>query len=213
MRKIVITGASRGIGAEMVRQLTERGEDVVGTSRSGKGAHLDVTNAASLNAFAASLEGPIDDLVCNAGVFVDRHQALEGGYDADLWAQTFETNVTGVFRTVQALLPHLERAGAPRIAIIASRMGSNTHAKGNALIYRVSKAAAINLGTNLAALLEPKGIAVGIYHPGWVRTDMGGAEADIDVQTSASGLISNLDGLDMSKSGKFLNYDGTPLPF
>ncbi|MCW8842366.1 MAG: short-chain dehydrogenase, partial [Rhodobacteraceae bacterium] len=79
--------------------------------------------------------------------------------------------------------------------------------------YRASKAAALNLGRNLAVDLEHIRIAVGIYHPGWVRTDMGGAAADIDADESANGLMARFDDLSLKETGCFLSYDGTPIAF
>jgi len=152
-------------------------------------------------------------LICNAGVYLDKGHALEGGYDAQLWADTFAVNVTGVFLTVQALLPALKRSSAPKIAVLASQMGSSERAGGNAYIYRASKAAAVNLARNLAMTLKSDGIAVGAYHPGWVQTDMGGAAADIDAATSAAGLIERFDLLSRDHTGVFENYDGTLMPF
>ena len=121
MATILITGANRGIG----RALWERKSDAIGTSRKGGVQYktLDVCDPASLAALAKTLDGrPIDLLICNAGVYLDKGEVLETGYAPDLWAQTFAANVTGVFLTVQSLLPHLALSGAPRIAIISSQI-------------------------------------------------------------------------------------------
>lgn len=212
--KVVLTGGNRGIGKEMAMQLGARGDDVVATSRDGStGTSLDVTNASQLMRFASTLEGPLDLLVCNAGVYLDKGKTPDDLFDANLWADTFAVNVTGVFQTVQALLPALKQSQAPKVAIIASQMGSSERAGGNAFIYRASKAAAVNLASNLALSLKPDNIAVGAYHPGWVRTEMGGSEADIDAATSASGLISRFDHLGPDHTGVFENYDGAVMPF
>ncbi len=114
---------------------------------------------------------------------------------------------------MQALLPALRQSPRGRVAIIASRMGSDARAPGGAYIYRASKAAAINLGRNLAVDLAPQGIAVGIYHPGWVRTDMGGAGADIDIATSVAGLVARFDALEIGDTGCFRDHDGSPIAF
>lgn len=212
--QIVVTGANRGIGAQMAQQLAKRGDTVIAASRDGStGTPLDVTQGASIAALADGLSGPLDMLVCNAGVYLDKGAPLETGYRAQLWADSFAVNVAGVFHTIQALLPALRQSRTPKIAIIASQMGSSERAKGSSYIYRASKAAAINLSRNLALDLKPEGIAVGAYHPGWVRTDMGGAGADIDAATSASGLIQRMDRLGPDHTGIFENYDGTPIPF
>lgn len=212
--QIVLTGANRGIGAELYRQLEARGDSVIATARDGStGVALDVTDKPAIEALAASSEAPVDLLICNAGVYLDKGHSIGAGYDSRHWADTFAVNVTGVFETVQAFLPRLNAATAPKIAIIASQMGSSARAGGNAFIYRASKAAAINLARNLAVDLRPSGIAVGAYHPGWVRTDMGGAEADIDAATSAAGLIARFDALGPEHTGVFESYDGSALPF
>lgn len=212
--QIVLTGGNRGIGAEMTTQLCGRGDTVLATSRDGStGATLDVTDAAQLAAFAGAHSDPLDMLICNAGVYLDKDQTLNTGFDPELWADTFAVNVTGVFHTIKALLPALKQSNAPKIAILASQMGSSERAGGNAFIYRASKAAVVNLSRNLAIELKSDGIAVGAYHPGWVRTEMGGAAADIDAATSANGLIAQFDRLSLDHTGVFENYDGTLMPF
>ncbi|MEM8576394.1 MAG: SDR family NAD(P)-dependent oxidoreductase [Pseudomonadota bacterium] len=211
--QVVITGASRGIGAALAARYAARGADVIGTGRSAAAqVSLDVTRPGDFSALAGAVgERPLDLLVCNAGVYLDKGEGLEDGYGADMWAQTFAANVTGVFLSVQALLPAL-RAGRGKVAIISSQMGSSTQASGTSLIYRTSKAAALNLGFNLASALRPDGIAVGIYHPGWVRTDMGGDAADISVDESADGLVARFDALDMARTGCFETWDGRDHP-
>lgn len=212
--QIILTGANRGIGAEMTAQMRARGDEVRATSRDGStGVTLDVTDTRQIEHLGASHEGPLDLLVCNAGVYLDKGHDLSTGYDPELWAQTFAVNVTGVFLTIKALLPALEQSKAPKIAILASQMGSSERAGGNAFIYRASKAAVVNLSRNLAIELAPKRIAVGAYHPGWVQTEMGGEQADIDAATSAAGLITRFDKLGPDHTGVFENYDGTPMPF
>ena len=114
--------------------------------------------------------------------------------------RTRQNYVTGVFQTIQTLLPNIRAAGG-KIAIISSQMGSSERAGGNGLIYRSSKAAALNLGRNLAVALKDEGVAVGIYHPGWVRTDMGGTDADVSPEDSASGLIARFDALSIETTG------------
>jgi NAD(P)-dependent dehydrogenase (short-subunit alcohol dehydrogenase family) len=212
--QVILTGGNRGIGAQMTSQMRARGDTVLATSRDGStGAVLDVTNSEQIKSFAASYEPALDLLVCNAGVYLDKGHALENEYEAQIWAETFAVNVTGVFHTIQALLPALRCSDAPKVAIIASQMGSSERAGGNAFLYRASKAAAVNLACNLAIDLKGDGIAVGAYHPGWVQTDMGGAEADIDAATSATGLIARFDKLSRDHTGVFENYDGALMPF
>jgi NAD(P)-dependent dehydrogenase (short-subunit alcohol dehydrogenase family) len=212
---VVITGANRGIGAEMDTQLRAQGHDVTGTSRSGnEGQQLEVTDPVSHAAMAHALDSrAIDLLVCNAGVYLDKGHNLADGYPAQMWAETFAANVTGVFLTVQSLLPNLQLSDAPKIAIMSSMMASDTRAPGGSYIYRSSKAAALNLGLNLAADLKHLGVAVGVYHPGWVSTDMGGETAPVTVQDSAKGLLHEFAKLSLETTGCFRTYDGMDHPY
>lgn len=206
---IVITGATRGIGAGLAAHYKSAGHSVFGTGRSaGADVTLDVTQPSDHSALAERLaDVPVDLLVCNAGVYLDRGDRLETDYAADVWAQSFAANVTGVFLTIQALLPNLRMAAQPKIAIISSQMASHTRAPGGSYIYRSSKAAVLNLGRNLATDLKGE-VAVGIYHPGWVQTDMGGATAAITVDESVEGLVARFDALSAETTGCFETWDG-----
>ena len=212
---VVITGASRGIGAALAVHYRSQGQDVTATTRDVSGdVVLDVTKSGDHAALASELKGrPVDLLVCNAGVYLDKGQALDTGYPVDMWASSFAANVTGVFQTVQHILPLLRASKRPKIAIISSQMASDTRAPGGSYIYRASKAAALNLGRNLAAELRGEGIAVGIYHPGWVQTDMGGSSADITVDQAAAGLINRFEVLSIETTGCFETWDGQAHPY
>jgi len=211
----LITGANRGIGRALFDHYTNAGAGVIGTARSGDGfLPLEVTDPESQCALAGALRGTaLDLLVCNAGIYPDKGQPLDTGYPAQMWADTFAVNVMGVFLTVQALLPNLRRAEGARIAIISSQMASHTQASGGSYIYRASKAAALNLGRNLAVDLKPDGIAVGIYHPGWVVTDMGGPSASIGPAEAAEGLAARFAALSLATTGCFETWDGRVHPY
>lgn len=216
----VVTGANRGIGAAIFKELQTRGIDTIGTSRTPTNDFItaDVTKKHSVDLLAKHLDGqPVPLLVCNAGVLLDRNEKLADGYAPEIWSACFEVNVTGVFLTVQALLPQLQQAavdqGSAKIAIVSSVMGSSARPIGGTYIYRASKAAATNLGRNLATDLHDLGIAVGIYHPGWVRTDMGGPSADISERESAAGLVERFEALSLGTTGCFLNWDGAEIDF
>ncbi|WP_308915597.1 SDR family NAD(P)-dependent oxidoreductase [Jannaschia sp. LMIT008] len=206
--RALITGTSRGIGAALVAEGRARGHDVTGTTRDGDHP-LDVTDTAQQAALAERI-GALDLLVCNAGVYLDKGRDLATLTTDDLTG-TFAANVTGVLLTVQAQRRNLSRGG--RIAIVASVMGSQARASGGSYAYRASKAAAVNLGRNLAIDLKGQGIAVGIYHPGWVRTDMGGASAAVAPRDSARGLWDRFEKLDLDATGAFLDHDGIAIPF
>ncbi len=210
---VVITGVNRGIGEGLARHYRAQGHDVTGTARAGDADFaLDVTDPTDHASFAKWLGGrPIDLLICNAGVYLDKTQGLDG-YPPDMWAQSFATNVTGVFLSVQNLLPNL-RASKGKIALLSSQMASHTRAPGGSYIYRASKAAVLNLGRNLATDLRHDGIPVGIYHPGWVQTDMGGSAAAITVDASVAGLVERFAALSLDTSGCFETYDGQPHPY
>lgn len=124
---VVITGANRGIGQALLTRYQSRGDKTTGASRAGGAlATLDVTDPASHEAFATQLaDTPIDLLICNAGVYLDKGETLNDGYPAQKWADTFAANVTGVFMTIQSLLPNLRQANAAKVAIISSQMASH----------------------------------------------------------------------------------------
>lgn len=212
---VVITGANRGIGRALDVRYRDAGHDVTGTARSGgEFLELDVTQASDQTRLAETLDSrSVDLLICNAGVYVDKHENLADGFPPEMWEQTFAANVTGVFLTIQSLLPNLQLAHNPKIAIISSQMASQELAPGGSYIYRASKAAALNLGRNLATDLRHIGIAVGIYHPGWVKTDMGTDAADISVDESAEGLAQRFAELDIATTGCFRTWDGRTHPF
>lgn len=212
--QVVVTGANRGIGAGLAEAYRAEGHNVTGTARDQScDVVLDVTQPDQFGGLKAALsDKPVDLLICNAGVYLDKGEALEDGYPAQQWADSFAVNVTGVFLTVQSLLPNLRAAEAGKVAIISSQMGTKARAKGSSFIYRASKAAALNLGFNLSTALQEDGIAVGIYHPGWVQTDMGGGAADIDIGQSVSGLVSRFAELDLASTGCFKTWDGRDHP-
>lgn len=222
--RVLITGANRGIGNQLAQDYARQGHEVIATTRGAvpeddanvsiSWVTLDVLADGAFAALADTLDGvAIDLLICNAGVYPDKGHDLETGYPANLWAEAFAVNATGVFLTIQTLLPNLQRAENARIAIISSQMASQERAPGGSYAYRASKAAVLNIGRNLAVDLQPRGIAVGVYHPGWVRTDMGGGAADIDAGAAARGLIARFDALSLATTGCFETWDGRAHPF
>jgi NAD(P)-dependent dehydrogenase (short-subunit alcohol dehydrogenase family) len=189
---------------------------------------LDVTAEGDMKQIAAGMRRKVDLLICNAGV-LDSYGGLDDPARNSRAIETvLMTNIAGVYFTVRAFLPHLLMTAETkttdsdtikadtmigRIAIISSIMGSQTLSAANAPIYRASKAAATNLARSFAVELAPRGIAVGAYHPGWVRTDMGGPNADVAPADSAAGLLQRFDLLSLETTGIYETYDGTALPF
>ena len=211
--EILVTGANRGIGAALLKGYAALGIPAMGTSRDGTvGLKLDVTDPDSISELGRHYaERRLDLLVCNAAVFLDRGRSLEE-LDAEDWARTMAVNVTGVAETVRVLLPSLRRSSGSKIAIISSQMASQERARGGSYVYRASKAAVLNFGRNLAQDLRGEGIAVGTYHPGWVRTEMGGPDAELSGSEAAEGLITRFEALDISLTGCFETWDGRDHP-
>jgi NAD(P)-dependent dehydrogenase (short-subunit alcohol dehydrogenase family) len=230
MTRVLISGANRGIGLAMVRRLVTRGDEVVAlcrdparatdlTNLSKSSARLtvlsvDVTDERALSEAAVSLRGSsLDVVVCNAGVMSERGGIDSPGNTAADWQRVLAVNVIGAFLTARTFLPALRKAPAGKLAFISSMMASSALAAGGTLGYRASKAAVANLGANLAAELKPAGIAVGIYHPGWVSTGMGGPTAPVTPDASAAGLIERFDRLSLRTTGVFEDYLGKPYVF
>jgi len=218
--QILITGANRGIGAALAAKALEAGYQVIGTARNISGldpainwVELDVTSSSSLSSFSEAIAArPLDLVICNAGIYPDKGLSGIADYKAEIWQSAMQVNVIGVWQTIQAVLPNL-RASRGKIAIISSIMASSSRAPGGSYAYRASKAAVTNLACNLATDLKPEGIAVGSFHPGWVRTDMGGDEADITLGESAEGLWERFAKLSLANTGVFESYNGEPIKF
>jgi NAD(P)-dependent dehydrogenase (short-subunit alcohol dehydrogenase family) len=175
---------------------------------------LDVTDPAGIAEFAAGLGTmAVDLLINNAGIYGPRGLGL-GRLDYAAWREVLEVNLFGPLRVTEALLPALRRGARRQIVTVSSRMGSiGANTSGGAHLYRSSKAA-VNAAMRSAAIdLAGDGFTVVLVHPGWVRTDMGGAEATIDVATSVRGLVRLITGLKPEDNGRFYDHDGTPLPW
>lgn len=219
---IVITGANRGIGLELARQFIERGDRVIAICRKPSAelealdgrveSGIDVTDAAGLVELARRLEDTsIDVLINNAGVLQPAEfDHIEDQLDA--FRRQFEVNALAPLRVTRALL---ERLGdGAKVVIVTSRMGSIADCdSGGHYGYRMSKTAVNMAGTCLAHELRDRGIAVGLLHPGYVRTDMTGHTGHIDPAESAAGLIRRIDELNLDTSGSFRHQNGEALPW
>lgn len=220
MNRILVIGASRGIGLELVRQYRADGDAVTATARDAAGAQrlrelgatvlmLDVADAASCAGLAWPVDGErFDIVVVNAGVYGPRTSGFETPTEAD-FDHVMHTNVLGPMR----VLPQLVSALAPgaRVAVLSSRMGSmGLRTASSGWLYRASKAALNSVLKDASLVLVGRAVCVAL-HPGWVRTDMGGTGAELEVHRSVADIRRTLAGLTAAANGSFLNHDGTPL--
>lgn len=228
METVVITGANRGIGLGLVQVFLANNTRVIAACRHPEAAAalrelaqnsaleilpLDVADEASVANFIASLaDKPIDILINNAGTLGgDKQSASDMDYDT--WAEAFAINTMAPFRLTVGLLANLKKSSRPRVISVSSQMGSLAGEGTGHYAYRSSKAALNKVMRGLAKELEPDGILVCPIHPGWVKTDMGGANAAISVAQSTEGIYTLIDTLTAAKSGHFLAWDGEELPW
>ncbi len=234
MSTVLITGANRGLGLEFARQYAADGWEVIATSRNpDKGEDLqqllkrnnkvslqalDVTSGKSVEALARAVGGrAIDLLILNSAIYARKGTRI-GEIDFDAWREAIETNLMGAIRVAQALLENVAASKRKQIAAISTGMGSmqalqSTIGFGAAYQYRTSKAALNMAMSILAKEMEPRGISVVIFDPGWVQTDMGGANAALTPQESIGGMRTVLAGDPAGLTGKFVGYDGRPRPW
>lgn len=219
MATVLLTGANRGIGLELARQLFARGDTVIAAVRIASPAlaalgvrvidGLDVT-ADDLAALPAALgDTRLDLLINNAGLL---HPDRLDAFDLTAIRQQFEVNALGPLKITAAVLGHL--APGARVAHITSRMGSVTdNTSGGYYGYRMSKAALNMAAMSMSRELAPRGVAVGLYHPGYVRTEMTGGQGLIDAEESARGLLERIDALTLADTGGFWHVNGERLPW
>ena len=209
MPTALITGASRGLGKELVRQYMADGWDVIGTTR----REMDMRNPEQIARFGTQLKGkPIDLLFCNAGISGKRGMAL-GSFDFQSWEEVLRVNLLGPAALAEALVDHVAASERKTIALMSSRLGSIGESSGMTLPYSTSKAALNMLGKGLAATLASRRIIVVALSPGWVRTDMGGAGAPLSAEASVRGLRKVIERLTPRDSGRFLSHDGSEIPW
>lgn len=225
MTTVLITGANRGIGLEFARQYAAEGAEVIACCREpakasalkavadGAGGRvrilaLDVADAAQIEALKAALAGqPIDILINNAGVYGPRE------IDPDGWLETFRVNAIAPVLVARALRDNLKVGKEKKLVAITSQLGSTANNGGGMYAYRSSKAALNNAMRGLSRDWAGDGVRVGIFHPGWVKTDMGGANAPVTPQESVTGLRRRIAEMSAENSGAYRDYAGASLPW
>jgi len=223
MGTVLITGAARGLGLDFTRQYAAKGWKVHACARNpaamkdvdGDIHHhrLEVTDYDAVKALAAKLSGEaIDVLICNAGVSRPAAAAL-GSLDPAAWRETFEVNTLAPLMMAEAFVDHIARSKDRKLIAISSRLGSITHCNSGRYAYRASKTALNMEWKGLSVDTASKGLICVVMHPGWVKTDMGGAQATLTIAESVPAMVKVIDGLKASDNGRFINYDGSEIPW
>lgn len=227
MPTVLITGSNRGLGLEFVRQYAGAGWQVIAATRQPADAGalaalaatlpgrvrivpLDVTLDPSFDALAGQLRDEALDLVIsNAGVMSRRGF---GGSSWPDWQAHFRINSYAPLRLAESLLGAIERGQQKKFVTLTSLLGSvGANQSGGLYAYRASKAAANAVIKSLSIDLAARGVIALALHPGWVKTDLGGPLAPLDVQTSVTGMRNVIDAATPSDSGQFLQWDGVRL--
>ncbi len=223
MATVVITGAARGIGLALAAQHVAAGDRVLALPRkasteledlaAASGGLLtihpcDVANDASVRAAAAGTgDGPIDVLYNVAGVAGPVADELESA-DWDAWNETFAIMVQGPLRVLQAFLPRMGEG--TRVINVTSQLGASTWPMGGYYAYAAAKAALNRLTRSIAIDLKPRGVILGVVHPGWVQTQLGGPHAQISADESAAGLRKLAAEWPLEDTGGFRKWNGEP---
>jgi NAD(P)-dependent dehydrogenase (short-subunit alcohol dehydrogenase family) len=227
MPTVLLTGANRGLGLEFVRQYAARGWRVHACCRIPDDATelkalagpnvivhaLDVRDHARITELARAITEPIDLLLNNAGIYGPNKMSF-GQIDYAAWADVFAVNTMAPMRLAECFIEQVARSERKTLACVSSFMGSiGGNAGGRHYLYRASKAALNAVVRSLAIDLRDRGVHVVTLHPGWVKTDMGGADADLEIPVSVANVIALLDRIGAEHSGKFFNHDGSGLPW
>ncbi|MCJ8191249.1 SDR family oxidoreductase [Sphingomicrobium aestuariivivum] len=221
MPTVLITGASRGIGREMAEQYANDGWDVIATARSQgdiselggidnvRAHRLDVLDPNEIDRFMGEIgDEAVDVFINNAGIYGPREPEREG------WLELMEVNVIAPTLLAQRLRPNVAGSDQKKMVVLTSKMGSIAdNSSGGSIPYRSSKAAVNAAWKSLAHDFRDDGIAIGMLHPGWVETDMGGPNALIDTKTSVEGLRQRIEETGLDNSGRFVAYDGQDIPW
>lgn len=230
MATVLITGANRGLGLEFCRQYAEQGWHVIACSRNPDDAFdlnslasqhhiqleaLDVSKFKQIDALSHKLaDSPIDVLINNAGIYTDNESNGFGHLDYQAWTESLLTNTEAPVKMAEAFLPHIKKSDKKLIVNISSLMGSIAdNDSGGSIFYRSSKAALNAAMKSLSIELKNQSVGVLIFHPGWVKTDMGGPNALINADQSVAGMRALIERFSLDQSGSFVKYDGTPMPW
>lgn len=230
-KSILITGTSRGLGLQMVKQAVKQGWRVYACCRHPDQADellqvasltpgqvsihvLDIADTAQIQALAYELRNSsIDWLINNAGVYGSMDHQF-GNTDEHDWLKTFQINTIGPLKVSEAFLANLEMGSDKKIATLSSKMASMAdNTSGGSYIYRSTKAALNAVIKSMAIDLKPKNITALALHPGWVRTDMGGPNGEIEAHESVVRLFDIIDRASIEETGQFYDIDGTIIPW
>lgn len=224
-KTVLIVGASRGLGLGLAKQFSAEGWKVIGTVRDPSRAEalkaagvqveaLDIADAASVEALNERLSGTeLDVLYINAGISGSRQLSADNASDEDV-GQLFVTNAIGPVRQAKRMTPRV-KPDTGVIVFMTSIMGSVETGPGMGMpLYGASKAALNHLTrTFVAELGEDSGLTVISMHPGWVKTDMGGEEAPLDIETSCRGMVEQVTRASGRGGHRYIDYQGQPLPW
>ena len=216
MPNVLITGANRGIGLEFAQQYAADGWNVIATARHSSAEldalgvtvkPLDLSDADAVAGF--TIDESLNLLIANAGT--SEPKETQGADNARAWQKMMMVNAIAPYQLGKALLPRM--SGGGKMIAISSGMGSIGDTGGGWVPYRTSKAALNMAWSNLALEAKSRGVACVLFSPGWVKTDMGGAGAEITAEESVSAMRALIKRLTIDDTGKFLRRDGSELPW
>jgi len=228
----LITGANRGIGLEFCRQFSASGWRVHACCRHPEKSDtlsemaaknpgliethaLDVSKREQIELLAEALANDcIDLLINNAGIYPGSDKCGFGHTDYAEWERTFRINTMAPLKMAETFTAHLARGTLKTIVTITSKMGSIAdNGGGGSYLYRSSKAAVNMVVKSISVYLKASDIIAVVFHPGWVKTDMGGPNALISTEQSVTGIRQVISRLTLADSGKFFGYDGQMIPW
>ena len=230
MTSVLITGANRGLGFGFVRSFLSKNINVICTTRNISGSkelleckknypdnleilELDLLEENSENILSDLLsDKPIDIFINNAGVGNSNQRF--GVVSSKPWLDVLKVNLIAPLTLTQSIIENIKKGSEKKIYFLSSQLGSiGDNTSGGMYIYRSSKTALNQVVKSLSVDLKPMGITVISLHPGWVKTDMGGPNAPVQIDESIKGMMQVIDKTDIRDTGRFLNYDGKELPW